>query len=104
MAGPSARRRAIVASRRDKAGDQLRWIDAEAGGDLEEVVEAEVALAALDLAEKGPVDVDLPGESLLAEAESLTADPHASTEFGRGWGDRGGHAARVSTYVPCADV
>jgi hypothetical protein len=51
---------------RRQAGDEIGWVEAEAVGNLDEVVQADVALATLDLAEKGPVDADLIGHRLLA--------------------------------------
>jgi hypothetical protein len=44
---------------------ELGRINAESSGKLQEVVEVEVALTALHLTEKGPVDADLSCHRLL---------------------------------------
>jgi hypothetical protein len=71
---------ALRVGRRLEAADEVAWVDAEAAGDLKQVVEVEVALAALDLAEEGPVDADLVGGGLLTEMEGLAAGAHALSE------------------------
>jgi hypothetical protein len=64
-----------------EALDEIGGVDVEALGDLEEVVEREVALAALDLAEERPVEIaarrgPFEGEAKFgaAGADSLTED------------------------------
>lgn len=65
---------------------ELGRVDFEAGGELEEVVQVEVASASLDLSDECPVDVALVGECLLAETENLTARADALAESARGLG------------------
>jgi hypothetical protein len=73
---------------------ELGGIDTESSGDLQEVVEVEVALTALHLTEKGPVDADLMRHRLLRETESVTtgADPFAKDL--RGWREWAGHDSK----------
>jgi hypothetical protein len=66
--------------------DEIAGIDTEALGDLEQVVQTQVASATLDLAEKGPVDTSLRREGFLAEAESL---PPGTDSFAEGFGSWG---------------
>jgi hypothetical protein len=68
-----------------KAADQFARVDVERRGELQDVVERQVALAALDLADEGPVQVALVGECFLAETELLAAGSHASTELACCW-------------------
>jgi hypothetical protein len=70
-------------------------VDAEAGGDLEEVVEVEVALSSLDLAEECPVDAGLGGEGLLAEAEGFALGADALSEVAGGGGEGFGHRPKL---------
>jgi hypothetical protein len=54
---------------RMKSLDELRGIEVESSGQLEQVVQAEVALAALDLADKCPVQASAISERFLAQTE-----------------------------------
>lgn len=53
--------------RHPQSPHQLPSIHAEAAGDLQDVVEAEVALPTLDLSDVGPVQSCSFGQALLAE-------------------------------------
>lgn len=50
--------------------NELAGIDAEASRDLEQVMEAQVAPAPIDLAQERPVDAGLMGQGFLAEAQA----------------------------------
>lgn len=56
----------------------------EGVGDAQDVVQGEVALAALDLADEGPVQVALGGEGLLGEAQLVSPAAHPGPELARG--------------------
>ena len=62
-------------------------VDVQRFGDLEDVVEREIALASLDLADEGPVHVAAVGQGFLAEAERLAMLAHTRTELTRGGRD-----------------
>jgi hypothetical protein len=97
-AGKAAVLRVRVRCRRRYAG-HLRWglavgrseslhqlgrIDAKTGRDLEQVVEAQVALSSLDLAQEGPVDAGLVGQGFLAEVQGFPLGTDSFTQGGRG--------------------
>ena len=69
-------------------------------GDAEDVVEAEVALAAFDLADVRPVQGGALGQLLLGQAQLLAAGAHTPAELTSGWRERrlavGGHGS-IST-------
>jgi len=96
--------RALIARRRFETLHELGGVNVEAGGDLQEVVEAEVALAALDLADEGPVQVGAVGEGFLAYAEAAPVALDALAEGAGGWGDGLGHGLHASPYVPSLHV
>ena len=91
-----------LGSRRLQSFDELAGVDVEAGCELQQVVEVEVALAALDLAEEGPVDAAFGGEGFLAESERVAVSPDAFAELLRRRRDRWRH--RRSPYVPSFGV
>jgi hypothetical protein len=59
---------------------ELAGIDAESVGDLEQVVQVEVAPAALDLAQEGPVDTAPCGQGFLAESQGFAVRTDALAE------------------------
>jgi hypothetical protein len=65
---------------------ELGGIDAKPSGELQEVMQIEVALTALYLTEKGPVDPDLSCHRLLRETENVATvtDPFAKDLRSRG--------------------
>lgn len=71
--------------------NQLGWIDAQAGGQLEEVVQVQVATAPLDLAEERPMDAAAGGQGFLAEALGLSLGTDSFAEDAGGWGYGIGH-------------
>ena len=64
---------------------QPAGVGVEGVGDAEDVVEAEVALAAFDLADVRPVQGGALGQLLLRQAQLLAAGAHTSTELTGGW-------------------
>ena len=64
---------------------QPAGVGVEGGGDAEDVVEAEVALAAFDLADVRPVQGSALGQLLLRQAQLFTAGAHTPTELTGGW-------------------
>jgi len=73
---------------------ELGRINAESSGELQEVVEVEVALTALHLTEKGPVDADLMRHRLLRKTENVAAVADPFAEDLRGWREWAGHTAK----------
>lgn len=69
-----------------KSLHQLAGIDAETSGQLEQVMEVEVAPSTLDLSEEGPVDADLVGHRLLTEAENVPTVADSLAKDLGGWG------------------
>lgn len=64
---------------------QSTGVGVEGVGDAEDVVEAEVALAAFDLADVRPVQGGALGQLLLRQAQLLAAGTHTPTELTSGW-------------------
>ena len=64
---------------------QPTGVGVEGVGDAEDVVEAEVALAAFDLADVRPVQGGALGQLLLRQAQLLAAGAHTPTELTSGW-------------------
>ena len=64
---------------------QPTGVGVEGVGDAEDVVEAEVALAAFDLADVRPVQGGALGQLLLRQAQLLAAGAHTPTELIGGW-------------------
>lgn len=62
-----------------QATHQVRRIDSKAAGNLQKVVEAEIALSALHLAEEGPVNAADVSESFLAETKFGSLGANART-------------------------
>ena len=60
-------------------------VGVEGMGDAEDVVEAEVALAAFDLADVRPVQGGALGQLLLRQPQLLTAGAHTPAELTSGW-------------------
>ena len=56
-------------------------VDLEGGGDFEDVVQREVAAAAFDLSDEGPVQAAAVGELFLGLAEFVAAGADAGAEF-----------------------
>ena len=79
--------------------NELAGIDVQASRQLEQVVEVQVAPAALDLAKECPVDAATGGEGFLAEALGLSL---ATDSFAKGWvaGEMGLGMAIPTPYVP----
>jgi hypothetical protein len=67
--------------------DQLCWVNTQPGCHLEQVVQAQVAPASLDLSEEGPMDPGLMGQGFLAEAQGFATGADAFTEDAGGWGE-----------------
>lgn len=67
---------------------QLPGIAVQALGDAHDVVQAEVALATLDLADVGPVQVAALGQLFLGQLQLFTAQAHPSAELTRDGGER----------------
>jgi hypothetical protein len=65
---------------------QLARVHAESCGNLEQVVQAEIAPSALNLAQERPVDVAAFGECFLAEAQSIALIADALAQETGGWG------------------
>jgi len=85
----AARTPSFVIGRRLQASNQLARINTESAGQLEDVVERDVAPTSLDLADKGPVETTGVGQCFLTLAQLMTASPDTFTE--------GGTAARRPT-------
>lgn len=64
---------------------QPTGVGVEGVGDAEDVVEAEVALAAFDLADVRPVQGGALGQLLLRQAQLLAAGAHTPAELTSGW-------------------
>ena len=64
---------------------QPTGVGVEGVGDAEDVVEAEVALAAFDLADVRPVQGSALGQLLLGQAHLLAAGAHTPAELTSGW-------------------
>src|SRR5438132_11215179 len=82
--------------------DKIARVYAQGSRQLQNVVQRQVAPAALDLADEGPVQASGRAEGFLAEAKLLAAGAYALTEDGRRSGQRLGwsrHSA-YSPYVP----
>ena len=71
--------------RRLQPTHQPAGVGVEGVGDAEDVVEAEVALAAFDLADVRPVQGGALGQLLLGQAQLLTAGAHTPAELTSGW-------------------
>lgn len=67
--------------------NQLRRINPQSRCDLEQVVQAQVAPASLDLSEEGPVDAGLMGQGFLAEAQGFSTGADSFAEDTRSWGE-----------------
>ena len=80
--------------RRSESLNQLTWIDTEAGGDLEQVMEAQVAPASLDLPQERPVDAATGSQGFLAEALGLSPAADALAKACGSWGDWLWHCQR----------
>ena len=84
------RRSAVGALRRSfslhlQPAHQPTSVGVEGVGDAEDVVEAEVALAAFDLADVRPVQGGALGQLLLGQAQLLAAGAHTPAELTGGW-------------------
>ena len=64
---------------------QPAGVGVEGVGDAEDVVKAEVALAAFDLADVRPVQGGALGQLLLRQAQLLAAVAHTPAELTSGW-------------------
>lgn len=78
-------------------------INIEGRGQLEDVMQRQVPLAALDLPDEGPMQRRAVGKRLLAEAEGATPLTNARSECLGGGGDGGWHDS-ATTYVPAAYI
>ena len=84
------RRSAVGALRRPfplhlQPAHQPTGVGVEGVGDAEDVVEAEVALAAFDLADVRPVQGGALGQLLLRQAQLLAAGAHTPAKLTSGW-------------------
>jgi hypothetical protein len=75
-------------------------VDIEAGGDANNVVQAEVAHAALNFAESSPVQARQFGKRLLADRESATLITHALAEDPSSVGGNFWHVSLVVAATP----
>jgi hypothetical protein len=84
---------------------QLAGINAQAGSNLEQIVQAEVAPTALDLAEERPVDTALSGQGFLAQAEGFSVCADSFAKGSRGGGDWLWHdgANPIRPDYPCPE-
>lgn len=73
---------------------QLAGIDAETASQLEQVVQIEVALTALDLAQERPMDADLMGHRLLTKPKGMASVADSLAEDLGGWGEWLCHATK----------
>src|SRR3984885_252726 len=80
---------------------ELGRVDSQAPGDLQQVVQAEVAPAALDLPEERPMDGAPVGQRLLTEPEAFAPLAHAAAEQARGIGERLGHGMSTPSDSDC---
>ncbi len=69
-----------------KSLHELGRIDAETPGDLEQIVQTDVAASALDLTQERPVDIAAMGQGFLTEIQGLAA---FSDSLAKGAGGRG---------------
>lgn len=67
---------------------ELTWIHTEPFGDLDDVVQRDVALAALDLADVRPMQVAPLCQTFLAETLLSPEGAHTGAELGSGRGQR----------------
>jgi hypothetical protein len=67
-----------------KSLDEFRRVNPQPCCDLEQVVQAQVAPASLDLPEEGPVDAGLVGQRFLTQPQGFTAGTDAFAEDARG--------------------
>lgn len=70
---------------RPYTSNQPTGVGVEGVGDAEDVVEAEVALAAFDLADVRPVQGGVLGQLLLRQTQLLAAGAHTPAELTGGW-------------------
>ena len=64
---------------------QISGVDVEGAGDAQDVVEAEVALAALDLADECPVQFGLVSQGLLGQSQLLASSAYPCSELASCW-------------------
>ena len=64
---------------------QISGVDVEGAGDAQDVVEAEVALAALDLADDCPVQFGLVSQGLLGQSQLLASSAYPCSELASCW-------------------
>ena len=83
--------------------NQLSRINPEASGNLEQIVQVQIAPSALDLAEKRPMDATAMCQGFLAQALRLAAGPDPGAQGGGGRRDRFCHG-RARTYRPTVCV
>lgn len=76
---------------------QIAGVDVQGTSDAQDVVEAEVALTALDLADERPVQFGLVGQSLLGQPQLLAPDAHPCPELAGCWRD--GRLGRGSGHL-----
>src|ERR1041385_5260607 len=87
-------------SRLAQAAHELCQLHAEPGRELQRVVQAEVAPAALDLADEGPVKAATASQTLLTEAQRPASRAHALTEHARGVRSRLRHQMTTPSLYP----
>ena len=68
-----------------ESAHQIAGVNVEGAGDAQDVVKAEVALAALDLADERPVQFGLVGQSLLGQPQLLASSAHPCPELAGCW-------------------
>jgi hypothetical protein len=81
--------------------DEFCRVSPQPRRDLEQVVQAQVAPASLDLPEEGPVDTGLMGQSFLAEAQGFSVGSDAFAEDAGGWGEWFCHSPANDIHPDC---
>lgn len=79
---------------------QLPWITLQPLGYTHDVVQAEVALATLHLADVGPVQVAALSQFLLGQLQLFTAQAHPSAELAGDGGERRLGAGAGHHHIP----
>jgi len=86
---------------RPESLDQLSWVNPQPRRQLEQVVQAQVAPAPLDLPEECPMDAGLMRQSFLAETQSFAAGADTFAEYLGGGGEWFDHSAANDIRPDC---
>ena len=85
---------------RSQPPHQLPWVALQTLGDAHDVVQAEVALATLDLADVGPVELAALSQLLLGQFQLLAAQAHPPAELTSDGGERRLGAETGHHHIP----